>query len=290
LPGGAPLSGRGVVAVSLRKHGSEADIMSKFARSAVIAALGLSGVACAPDEYRPLAENDAVRIDVYGFEPPLVHDGRTYRGEVEAYVWKTDNPNAYGIRKHDDGEYLPDRFVVSNGLEEIRLRCVLYEDSYPEDDLIATSCRGQFVQAEPGRAIHATFNEFDGWEVVMPELSKLMYPKQDSEFSLSSGEDLVLSWEPLGADDRMGWSLGPVSFDDPGPCVDDVEWYRSDGSMDDTGAFVVPRDSYPTGLPPEGCQAFLRFDRGRRGTIDPGVQRGSIFARQSHEVRITLKP
>ncbi|WP_437752427.1 hypothetical protein [Sorangium sp. So ce1389] len=265
--------------------------MRNIGNAATIAALGLSGAACSgPDEYRPLAENDAVRIDVHGYDMPFVRDGVEYLGDVEAYVWKTDNLNAFGVREHDDGEFFADTFVVNNGLEETTLRCPLWHDSYPEDDLIATFCRGYLSQAEPGRAIHARFNDFDGWEVVMPELSELTSPEQDSEFSLSSGEDLVLSWEPLGKDDRMSWSLGPVNFDDPGPCLDDVDWYRSDGFTDDTGSFVVPRDSYPTGLPAEGCQAFLRFDRGRLGTIDPGIRRGSIFARQFHKVRITLKP
>ncbi|WP_437954965.1 hypothetical protein WME76_25825 [Sorangium sp. So ce119] len=265
--------------------------MNNIARSAALAALGLSGAGCSgPDEYRPLGENDAVRIDVYGLDTPFVQDGVTYRGEVMGYLWKTDNINAFGIRKHDDGEYLTDRFVVGNGLEETRLRCILYHDSYPEDDLIATMCSGDLTQAEPGRAIHARFNDFDGWEVVMPERSELTSPEQDSEFSLSSGEDLVLAWEPLGTDDRMSWSLGPVSFDDSGPCVDEVSWSRSGGFTDDTGSFVMPRDSYPTGLPPEGCKALLQFDRGRLGTVDPGIRRGSIFARQYHTTRITLKP
>ncbi|WP_438022778.1 hypothetical protein [Sorangium sp. So ce233] len=68
-------------------------------------------------------------------------------------------------------------------------------------------CRGYLSRAEPGQAIHARFNDLDGWELVMPELSELTSPEQDSEFTLSSGEELVLSWEPLGTDDRMGWSL-----------------------------------------------------------------------------------
>lgn len=264
--------------------------MRNIGGAAVIAALGLSGAACSPDEYRPLAENDAVQISVYGYDAPFVRDGVEYRGEAEAYVWKVDNSSAFGVRENDGGEYLHDTFVVSNGLEAVELICYLWHDRHPEDDLVASICRGYLKQAELGRAIHARFNDLDGWEVVMPELSELTSPEPDSEFSLSSGEDLVLSWEPLGKDDRMRWSLGPVSFDEPGPCLDDVSWDRSEGVVDDTGSFIVPEDSYPTGVPAEGCQAFLRFGRGRRGTIDPGVKTGSIFAQQFYKARITLKP
>ncbi|WP_437585977.1 hypothetical protein [Sorangium sp. So ce1000] len=264
--------------------------MSNIARPAAIAALCLSAAACAPDEYRPLAENDAVQITVYGFDAPIVRDGVEYRGEAEAYIWKVDDGSAFGVRENGDGEYLHDTFVVSNGLEEVQLRCIRWEDSHPEDELVASICRGYLKQAEPGRAIRARFNDFDGWEIVMPELSELTSPEPGSEFSLSSGNELVLSWAPLGTDDRMEWSLGPVSLDDPGPCLDDVSWDSSDGRTDDSGSFVVPTDSYPTDLPAEGCQASLRFSRGRRGTIDPGVKTGSIFAEQFYEARITLKP
>ncbi|AUX27152.1 hypothetical protein SOCEGT47_077320 [Sorangium cellulosum] len=264
--------------------------MRNIGRAAAIAALGLSGAACSPDEYRPLAEDEVVTIAVHGYSAPFVRDGVEYRGDAEAYVRKTDPSNAFGVREIGDGEYLPDTFVVRSGQEEVELRCYFWHDSYPEDDLIAAMCRGYLSRAEPGQAIQVRFNDFDGFEVVMPELPELTTPEEDSEFSLSSGEDLVLSWEPLGTDDRMGWSLGPVSFDDPGPCVDDVSWDRSDGFTEDTGSFIVPKESYPTGLPAEGCQALLRFDRGRLGTTDPAIQRGSILARQQYKVRITLKP
>ncbi|WP_437573946.1 hypothetical protein [Sorangium sp. So ce887] len=47
--------------------------MRNIARLAVLAVLGLSGAACSgPDEHRPLGENDAVRIDVFGFDTPFV--------------------------------------------------------------------------------------------------------------------------------------------------------------------------------------------------------------------------
>ncbi|WP_437807230.1 hypothetical protein [Sorangium sp. So ce1078] len=108
-----------------------------------IAALGLSGGACSgPDEYRPLGENDAVRIDVYGYDTPFERDGVAYRGDVEAYVWKTDNPNAFGIREHDGGEYLADTFVVDNGLEETTLRCPLWRDSYGSWRVLKVVARG----------------------------------------------------------------------------------------------------------------------------------------------------
>ena len=264
--------------------------MSNIVWPALIAVLGLSMAACGPDEYRPLAEDEAVVIRVYGYNVPIVRDGVEYQGEAEAYVGKVDAGGRYGVRDPGDGEYLPDRFVVSNGAEEVELACYWWHDSDPEDDLIAAKCRGYLKQAEPGREIHARFNDLDGWEIVMPELSELTSPAPETEFSVGSSEDLVLAWEPLGKDDMMRWSIVPVSFDEPGPCLDDVSWDDSSGEVDDTGSFTVPQDSYPTGLPADGCQAFVRLSRGRDGTIAPGVETGVMFGMQTYKMRMTLMP
>ncbi|WP_437585976.1 hypothetical protein [Sorangium sp. So ce1000] len=264
--------------------------MSNIVRLVLIAVLGLSGAACGPDEYRPLAEDEAVVIGVYGYNVPIVRNGVEYRGEAEAYVGKVDASGVFGVRDPGDGEYLPDRFVVSNGLEDVELACIWWHDSKPADNLIAAKCRGYLKQAEPGRAIHARFNDLDGFEIVMPELSELTSPEPESVFSAGSGEDLALSWAPLGKDDTMRWSIGPVSFDEPGPCLDDVSWGDSSGEVDDTGSFTVPEGSYPTGLPAEGCQAFVRLSRGRDGTIDPGAPASVMFGMQTYKMRMTLKP
>ncbi|WP_437902657.1 hypothetical protein WME95_29260 [Sorangium sp. So ce327] len=264
--------------------------MRGIAWLALIAFLGLSGAACGPDEYRPLAEDEAVVVRVYGYNVPIVRDGVEYLGEAEAFVRKVDVSSAFGVRDPGDGEYLPDRFVVSNGAEEAELACIWWHDSNPDDDLIAAKCRGYLKHAEPGSAIRARFNDLHGWEIVMPELSELTSPEPESVFSLGSGEDLVLSWEALGKDDMMRWSIGPVSFDEPGPCLDDVSWDDSSGEVDDTGSFIVPEGSYPTGLPAEGCQAFVRLSRGRDGTIDPAAPAGVMFGMQTYKMRMTLTP
>ncbi|WP_438022779.1 hypothetical protein [Sorangium sp. So ce233] len=94
-------------------------------------AVGLASAACSgPDEHRPLAEDEVVHIDVHGYSEPFVRDGVEYHGEAEAHVGKTEPSNAYGFRENDDGEYLPDTFTVSSGLEEVELRCFFWHDSY----------------------------------------------------------------------------------------------------------------------------------------------------------------
>jgi hypothetical protein len=126
--------------------------------------------------------------------------------------------------------------------------------------------------------------------IVMPELAPLTLPEENSEFSVSSGEALVLSWEPLGKGDSMTWLLANLGEDEPGSCANTLSWTSADGSMEDTGSFVIPNDELPTDLPAEGCPVVLEFSRGRVGTLDPGIKLGSIFGYQNYKVQLTLKP
>ncbi|AUX45068.1 hypothetical protein SOCE26_065490 [Sorangium cellulosum] len=251
----------------------------------------LAGTACGgPDEYRPLGGGEFVRMSVYGYSAPFLRDGVEYRAEAEAHLRDIENTSAFGIRQNEGGEYLPDTFIVESGSEQAPLRCYLWKDSYPEDDLLASRCRTPFLQAEPGQEVHVWFNEFHGSAIVMPEGPALSSPEQDSELSVSSGEDLVLSWEPVGKGDEMRWSLQPVDINEPSVCRDDVSWDDAWGYVGDEGSFVVPSEVLPADLPAGGCQVSLYLSRGREGTLDPGIPQGSITGFQLHKVQMMLKP
>ncbi|WP_437670010.1 hypothetical protein [Sorangium sp. So ce131] len=266
-------------------------MLKNVGRLAGVFAAVLAGAAClGPDEYRPLGEGDFVRVSVYGYSDPFLRDGVEFRAEAEAHLKHVDNINAFGVRDNQEGEYLPDTFVVHSGSEEAKLRCFLWKDSYPEDELVAAMCRAPFLDAAPGREVRVTFNEFHDSVVLMPERPTLSSPEQDSELSVASGEDLVLAWEPLGKGDEMAWSLQPFDADAPSPCRDDVSWDHASGSMDDEGSFVVPPEALPADLPAEGCRVSLYLRRGRDGTMDPGIPMGAISGFQYHEVQMTLRP
>jgi hypothetical protein len=168
---------------SYQESGIEEDIMDRVGRvAAIFVGVSVSAACSGPDEYRPLAEGEAVRIHVSGYNLPFADDGAEYRGDADAYIENPNSDNEFGVRA-DDGDYLPDTFVMNNGLEEKTLPCILWQDNKP-NDFVAAWCRTSFVQAEPGRTVRVRFNDFNDSVVVMPELTELTSPKENSEFSI----------------------------------------------------------------------------------------------------------
>jgi hypothetical protein len=267
------------------------NTMNSVGRTAAILIVALLSAACPIEEgvYQPLAEGEEVRILLRGYRRPFVRDGAEYRGDAEAFL--LSDGHEVGRRSTHDFAFRADRFYMNDGLEEKGLVCYLWPER-STNDFHASVCRADFKQAEPGRTIRVSFNDFGGSKVVMPELAELLSPEADSELSLGSGGGLVLSWTPpsQGEAASMSWSLQPLRDDEPGSCKNETSWDGSSGTMEDTGSFTIPKDELPADLPAEGCRVSLEISRGRDGTLDPGIKLGRIAGEQHDSVRMTLKP
>lgn len=263
--------------------------MDKVRSAITIIAFSLLSLGCDSQEYRPLADGQAVYLKPTGLLTPYLLDGVEMRGDAEAYLSNPDVDFELGIRASKDGMYLPDTFVVDDGIEETTLNCWAAHDTI-ENDFESAFCRNWFQNADPGREIRIQFNDFPESVIAMPEITPLSSPMAGSEVSLST-EGLVLSWEPLGKGDRMAWWLIGGTFQDSEACHGEASaWSESSGEMEDTGSFIVPAEELPTDIPNEGCPVTLRFNRGRAGTLDPGIKLGSIIGRQEQQFQFTLKP
>jgi hypothetical protein len=265
--------------------------MNSVMKAAILFIGASMSTACGPSEYRPLREGEEVHMHVNGYTARFISDGAEHRADAEAFLLSGGEEKEIGLRSNADGEYLPDTFVVENGREEVPLSCFRWEDRVP-NDFDAFRCEANFKQAEPGQWIRVRFNDFNNSVVIMPEVPALMSPEENSEFSVGSGEDLVLSWASPGraGADPMRWSLAPYRDGEPTSCVGNTTWNYSSGEMDDTGSFIIPKDELPADLPVEGCPVSLQISRGREGTLDPGIELGQIYGRQYDRVFITLKP
>jgi hypothetical protein len=116
--------------------------------------------------------------------------------------------------------------------------------------------------------------------VSMPAAPTLTAPGEAYVFSRAS-DDIVVSWEPSGSDDRVRVMLA-------GPCISD--WSTE---SDDSGSVTIPADEIEAvaGSDDASCEVGINLYLERVGELDPAFgEGGDILARQLRGVEIVSEP
>jgi hypothetical protein len=242
------------------------------------------------DNYDPLTEDHFVSISIRGANSGvgIKKDGVLYEALVLACIGHEDANWGWGFfcrRRGVSDEYDPDTIVVDS------LRHGSYELPCPIWDLsLSTECVAHMKDAPHGVEFRFTVNEYTESKVTMPEVPVLFAPAPDSQFHVSSGEDLVLRWSPIASGDPMFWNLRSSDTSDPDNPCGDVSWPPLEGELDDTGSLTIPSSALPKGIPASGCRAKVVLRVVHEGTLDPKIKRGRIVGEQSQYTEITLLP
>jgi hypothetical protein len=223
---------------------------------------------------------------------PLTINGVDYFSHVVACIENLTEsaPWECGVRDNIDEVYFWDGFFVKTKGEEAALGCLRVLDE-KQNSILAASCGKPFLQGDPGQEFRVKLNDLGDSVVTIPDITVLTSPEQDSEVSISAGEDLRITWEPTDNGDWIEWSVNQQTDSEGERICKDRSWRFLEGYPEtDTGELVIPNSDLPKDLPPEGCPSELVLTRARSGTKAPDIKNGFISGRLEHHVRIVLKP
>jgi hypothetical protein len=254
----------------------------------VAAVLSMTVSTGCSSKYWPLLNDDAVTLWIRGGDEPIDIDGDEFRASVQLCLCKTDANWPCGTR------------VVPEGYDDDVL--ALEEDELGHNEIECTEtgdvlggiknarCGGLLQKADEGMEFRALVNGTLVARLTMPARPRLTSPKNGSAISVSAVDGIPISWTPGAPGDSLHWLL-IETFSVDGSCSPDVVWPKeSDGDLEDTGSFTIPKDLLPTNLPPEGCSVDITLSRKRLGTVEPVLKDGNLSADQYGSVTVILKP